>query len=54
LLNQVNPQAVLQRGYAIIRGQNGKILRETPKIGDKLHIETARAEIAVTVDKISS
>jgi exodeoxyribonuclease VII large subunit len=51
VLSQLNPKTVLQRGYALIRDENGKILRAIPKPADKLQIETAQAKIYATVDK---
>lgn len=51
-LKQLNPKIVLERGYAIIRDKNGKILHSTPKIGDELQIELAKNEITALVKKI--
>lgn len=52
ILNQVNPRTVLQRGYAIVRDENGKLLRDKPKLGDKLEIETAKNTIIASVEDI--
>jgi exodeoxyribonuclease VII large subunit len=52
VLTQVNPQTVLQRGYAIVRTQSGEILRQTPKPKDKLKIQTAQSQILATVDEV--
>jgi exodeoxyribonuclease VII large subunit len=53
VLAQVNPRTVLQRGYAIVRDQKGKILRQIPKIGDQLEIETAQSQILATVSDVN-
>lgn len=53
VLNQLNPRTVLQRGYAIVRNEDGKILREKPKIGDKLEIETVKNKITASVEYIN-
>lgn len=38
-LRQANPNSVLKRGYAIIRGENNEILRTAPEIGTEIEIE---------------
>jgi exodeoxyribonuclease VII large subunit len=48
-LNQINPQAVLERGYAIIRTESGQILKKAPKIDDKLLVEMAKTKFQVKV-----
>jgi exodeoxyribonuclease VII, large subunit len=52
VLAQVDPRTVLKRGYAILRNKNGKILRSTPQLGDKLSIDTAKNTIFATVDRV--
>ncbi|MCL1877173.1 exodeoxyribonuclease VII large subunit [Candidatus Saccharibacteria bacterium] len=51
-LQQLNPRTILRRGYAIVRGQNGKVLR-TAAVGETLIIENYDSEITATVEKIS-
>ena len=38
-LKQVNPSMALKRGYAVVRGENNKILREIPRQGTEVEIE---------------
>jgi exodeoxyribonuclease VII large subunit len=42
-LEALNPQAVLGRGYAIVRGAGGAVIRSAQqvKIGDRLDIQVA-------------
>lgn len=54
-LDTLNPDAVLRRGYALIRQTNGAIARSSDqfKIGERLHVQLAYGQIDVTVDHIS-
>jgi exodeoxyribonuclease VII large subunit len=52
-LKQLNPQVVLNRGYCLTRQADGQLLRDKPRIGDKLQIETAKFLIDSTVDAVS-
>jgi exodeoxyribonuclease VII large subunit len=54
ILNQVNPKTVLRRGYAIVRDENGRILKTIPKVDDNLEIETFKSKILTTVVKITT
>jgi exodeoxyribonuclease VII large subunit len=53
-LQNLNPREVLRRGYAIVRAENGKILRENAKIGDIIEIENMRQKIIAGVKKVVS
>jgi exodeoxyribonuclease VII large subunit len=44
-LRQLDPKLILQRGYAVVRGE--------AKVGAKLEIETAQHQIAATVDSVA-
>jgi exodeoxyribonuclease VII large subunit len=52
-LTAVSPQATLLRGYAIVRDENGRIIRSTQKIsgGDPLNVQVADGAFAVTVNE---
>lgn len=51
LLKQLNPQTVLRRGYAIVRGKNQQVIRATTDVkpGDQLTIQVAHAIIQAGV-----
>lgn len=51
LLNAVSPQRVLQRGYAIVRGQHGIALRSPTqtKMGESIAIELAEGNLSARV-----
>jgi exodeoxyribonuclease VII large subunit len=51
-LRQLDPKAVLRRGYAIVRDDQGKSLRTVPKLGDNLRLTTSRAELRTAVLEI--
>jgi exonuclease VII large subunit len=44
VLDQLNPEKVLQRGYALIRGEQ--------KVGSVVNITTAESEIEAKIEKI--
>ncbi|PPT06001.1 Exodeoxyribonuclease VII large subunit [Geitlerinema sp. FC II] len=50
----LDPQAVLQRGYAVVRGSDGEILRSPSdtKIGRVLTLQLARGRVKVKVTKL--
>ena len=56
VINQLNPRAVLARGYALVRGADGKIITR-PQVHDILNIETEKinmkAEVLDVADKHS-
>jgi exodeoxyribonuclease VII large subunit len=54
LLLSLNPRAVLERGYAIVRDGEGRVLRdaEHTAIGSDLDIQLARARLRGTVIEI--
>lgn len=51
LLKQLDPKVVLQRGYSLVRGKNGQLIRDVHdvKLGETLEIQTARAIIQAGV-----
>ena len=52
-LESVGPRAVLDRGYAVVRDEAGRPVRDaaTAKAGDRLRIELGRGDLGVTVDR---
>jgi len=52
-LTGVSPQATLARGYAIVRADDGRLLRTVEKVstGDKLNVQLADGDFNVTVDE---
>lgn len=58
LLNQklisLDPKAVLQRGYALIRNTNGEVVRSTQhlNLGQELRVQLERGQIKVTISEI--
>jgi len=48
-LEQVNPNQVLRRGYAIVRSGQGKILRNLPKTGENVEVEIAKGTFLTRV-----
>jgi exodeoxyribonuclease VII large subunit len=52
-LASLDPKAVLQRGYAVVRGENGAIVRSAAElaVGDDLLIQLAQGEVKVKVVK---
>lgn len=55
MLNQLNPTTILQRGYALVRTQQGSVVRSAPdvKIGDELTITVASAIIKAGVTDVT-
>ena len=53
-LNTLDPQAVLKRGYAVVRSVNGNIVRsaDTLAVGQDLLIQLAEGQATVTVKEI--
>jgi exodeoxyribonuclease VII large subunit len=53
-LNQLDPHAVLRRGYALAVGPDGRAVRDAARLapGDGLRLEFARGEAAVTVAQV--
>ncbi len=51
-LETVGPLATLQRGYAIVRGQDGVVIRSTTQVkdGDRLNVQVADGEFGARVD----
>jgi len=52
-LRAYNPRAVLERGYAIVRGPDGRVLRDAAvtRLGDPLIIQLAAGELTATITK---
>lgn len=50
-LTAVNPQAILARGYAIVRDPNGRLLRtvQNAAVGDHLHVQLSDGIIEVEI-----
>ncbi len=55
-LVSLDPKAVLQRGYAVVRQENGAIARSAAKlaVGDELLIQLAQGEVKVEVREVNS
>lgn len=55
-LATLDPQAVLKRGYAVVRQTDDTILRSTSTLqpGDELQIQLAQGQVKVTVTEIKS
>lgn len=53
-LRQLDPQAVLARGYALVSNADGKPLHDSLRVspGDRLQIRLARGGLAATVDQV--
>jgi len=53
-LNTLDPQAVLKRGYAVVRSANGNIVRsaDTLALGQDLLVQLAEGQATVTVKEI--
>jgi exodeoxyribonuclease VII large subunit len=53
-LSLVSPQAVLDRGYAIVRDPGGRVLRDAAglAVGDPIVIRLAAGEIGASVDSL--
>ena len=51
-LRSLSPQSTLDRGYSVVRTDDGKVVRDpkTLKKGDQLHIKVAKGETAATVN----
>lgn len=49
MLSQLDPRRVLQRGYALVRGENSAVLHEPPQKGEEIQIELATMEITAGV-----
>ncbi|MDA0267944.1 MAG: exodeoxyribonuclease VII large subunit, partial [Cyanobacteria bacterium] len=54
-LTSLDPEAVLRRGYALVRDQQGDLLTHTAGVepGDPLHIQVAMGALAVVVTQVS-
>jgi exodeoxyribonuclease VII large subunit len=54
LLESLNPQAILQRGYAIVRAADGRLLRDTSTlaVGDALEVVLARGGLGAQITEI--
>lgn len=54
-LATLDPEAVLKRGYAVVRQENGTIARSTTKIssGQKLLVQLGQGHLKVTVTEVS-
>ncbi|WP_346836926.1 exodeoxyribonuclease VII large subunit [Microbulbifer sp. SAOS-129_SWC] len=55
LLHNVSPLAVLQRGYAIVRDEENRVVRDAAKLrpAQTVQVRVARGEFAAVVEKIS-
>lgn len=54
-LDAVSPLATLERGYAIVRRENGEVVREAKslKVGDRLQTRLAKGEVRCAVEAVS-
>ncbi|HUS07506.1 MAG TPA: exodeoxyribonuclease VII large subunit, partial [Bryobacteraceae bacterium] len=55
-LAQLSPVKILERGYAIVQDEGGRILTEAEKVaeGAAIHIRLARGKLAATVARSES
>lgn len=49
VMRQIDPRAVLKRGYALVRTEMGGVVKSKPLVGDSLTIETAQFIIETEV-----
>lgn len=49
MLSQLDPRRVLQRGYALVRDENGAVLHKPPQKSEEIRIELATMEITAGV-----
>ena len=51
-MNALSPLSVLERGYALVRDENGKIIRDKKEVknGDTLYIRVEKGEIKSIVE----
>ena len=54
-LRALSPAATLDRGYAIVQGRSGHVVRAATEVakGDVLRVRLARGELSTTVDEAS-
>ena len=52
-MNALSPLSVLKRGYALVRDENGKIIRDKRDVkkGDTLYIRVEKGEIKSIVEE---
>ena len=52
LLHSVSPLAVLDRGYAIVRDEQQRVIRDASQVrsGQRIHARLAKGEVAATID----
>jgi exodeoxyribonuclease VII large subunit len=55
-LKALNPRAILERGYSIVRRPDGVVLRESRQVapGDPVEILLARGRLAAAVQKVAA
>jgi exodeoxyribonuclease VII large subunit len=53
-LRALSPTAVVERGYAIVRGADGALLRDATAVraGDSVQVAVARGTLRATVDEV--
>lgn len=53
-LTSLDPEAVIRRGYAVVRQENGTIVREanTLNLGETIHLQIAHGQIEAQVTKL--
>lgn len=56
LLTAYNPQAMLDRGYAVVYDETGRVLRDAAAVGtgDAVSIKPAKGRLTATVEKVFS
>jgi len=56
LLNSLNPLSTLERGYAIVKDKEGRIISNanTQQVGDSIYTRLAEGELHCTINKIHS
>lgn len=55
-MDALDPDAVLRRGYAVVRKPSGEVLRDASSVatGDELHVRLARGALVATVGEVGA
>jgi len=53
-LRALSPRLVMERGYCLVRGQDGRLLRAAAglSVGDPITVEFARGEAAARIEQV--
>jgi exodeoxyribonuclease VII large subunit len=54
MLDSLSPLGTLQRGYAIVTDNNGKVVRDASEVsvGDEVEARLAKGRLGLTVNKV--